>query len=33
MVDWLKNYLASATVKYLDREETPDGETSTLSKP
>jgi ferritin-like metal-binding protein YciE len=33
MVGWLKNYLASATATYLDREETPAGETSTLSKP
>lgn len=33
IVDWLKNYLASATIQYLGREDTPDGETSTLSKP
>jgi ferritin-like metal-binding protein YciE len=33
MLNWLKNYLASATAQYLDPEETPDGETSTLSEP
>jgi len=33
MLNWLKNYLASATAQYLDREETLDDETSTLPKP
>jgi ferritin-like metal-binding protein YciE len=33
MLNWLMNYLASATVEHLGREETPDGESSTLSKP
>ena len=33
MLNWLINYLASATFAHLGREETPDGETSTLSKP
>ena len=32
MVDWLRNYLASATVQYLGREETPNGKTTTHSK-
>jgi ferritin-like metal-binding protein YciE len=32
MLNWLKSYLASATAQYLDPEETPDGETSTLSE-
>ena len=33
MVGWLKNYLASATVQYLSREETPDENPTALSKP
>jgi ferritin-like metal-binding protein YciE len=32
MLNWLKNYLASATARYLDLEEKLEGETTTLPK-
>jgi ferritin-like metal-binding protein YciE len=33
MAEWLRKYIASATMEYLGRKEMPDGEAPTLSKP